>query len=500
MPSFRLDSPRRRLLPLIPALIVLSLFAPPAHAEEGPYTLAGDGMTVVVTSESNGGLKSRGTMRVTTSQAWPYESELTQNPDGSYSGRGVVAAGQRRIPFTIRVVAEGRVDVTLAGKTYQLARVVTAPSAPITPTPGPTPTATTIRLQPQRLFDPKMVSGGMDSHTLYAPEGWQVTGGAYHVSSQRLFNVVPSQHIRIAAPDGREVYIAPSIPYIERTIQGRSAPVGQALEGYPVGRMPRNYSELGQRVAETFIPNAFPGASHVQVQGIARIPELRNILDASFADLRRQHAGANASGAAYGMSVWLECDVVGIKGEFTQAGTRYQFLRILGFAWSGNKGPGVFNQLWEVVGDITYKARAGQLERELPLLRSISQSVKETPAWAAKRTELLVTLLKIRRDLVQKTIREWRRRSQLVAITGEEIRRMHRDSSAKREALWDKTHAQVIRIIREQSIVKLPGSNITVEVPNAYRRVYANASSHLIVSTDPEYNPGPGWTRLTRHP
>src|SRR3954469_9909995 len=71
-----------------------------------------------------------------------------------------------------------------------------------TPAPAPVAPAASapIVLKMATVSDPG--SGNMPSHTILAPAGWKVEGSAWW-PPPALFNILPTQDIKVIAPDGR---------------------------------------------------------------------------------------------------------------------------------------------------------------------------------------------------------------------------------------------------------------------------------------------------------
>ena len=106
----------------------------------------------------------------------------------------------------------------------------------------PQPVVGQIILQRKILRDPGVKN--MESHTILVPKGWQVTGQAFW-ASPNFFKVLPSQHIRVAAPHGPEVILAPHVaafdfwPSAQSMQLGMQRPKeGASNNGYPVIHMP----------------------------------------------------------------------------------------------------------------------------------------------------------------------------------------------------------------------------------------------------------------------
>ncbi|MCP5069132.1 MAG: hypothetical protein GY946_21430 [bacterium] len=480
-----------RLFAILLAGSTLVVSAPAAAAQHAQtQTLVGDGMTVVVHERSVDARTVRGTMRLPTSQAWPFEARLAPSAQGGSEGVGEVRAGNRRVAFRVAVDAAGAVRILLGGKTYTLGAQ----------RPKATPrghAAATIRLEPHTINDRTELAYEITSHTAYVPQGWQLEGGTFHLPSRQYWQVIPSLHLAIHAPDGREVRILPQVAAVDRQIRGRRAAEGAALEGLVAARLLTSHRAIGAYMRDSIIPMAWQGASDIQIRNVVRLPEYRTLLNRHMAPVYQQVRHEQSIANQFNSPVrWLaDCDVVAIEAEFTHQGRRFEVLRILSMAWAGKRAGQDHSIGWRSLYDVCYKAPKGELQENLGLLRTLSDSVRGTPVWnqaMARRAQIIgQTHANIRAD----SLRTIRRISQIHAQTSAEVRQIISQGHANRVAIQDATHAKVIRAIRETNLVTPPGSSGPIEVSMHWDKVYSNGNA-LILSADPTYDPGPGWQVL----
>ena len=366
--------------------------------------------------------------------------------------------------------------------------------------PRPTPQGSasgTIRLEPQAIRDRTELSYEFTSHTAYVPQGWRLEGGTFHLPSRQYWQVIPSLHLAIHAPDGREVRILPHVAAVDRLIGGRRAAEGSALEGLVAAPLQTSHRAIGQYMRDSIIPMAWQGARDIQIRNVVRLPEYRALLQRHMAPIYQQMRHEQSIANRFNSPVrWFaDGDVVAIEAEFTHQGKRFEVLRILSLAWAGKRAGGDHSVGWRSLYDVTYKAPKGELQASLGLLRTLSDLIRATPTWnqaMAKRTQILAqTRANIRAD----NLRTARRISQIQAQSAAEIRQIISQGYANRTAIRDATHAKVIRSIRETNLVTPPGSNVPVEVSMHWDKIYSDGSA-LILSADPTYDPGPGWQVL----
>lgn len=490
-------------LALLFALVVTTgVSASSATAQEGAVSFQGDGMTVRVTSQQPassppaGTYLVRGTMALRESGAWPFEARLVLDPKGNLTGSGEVRPGQRRVAFDLSVDNQRVMRVVLAGTTYTL-RSADAPKA-ATPGAGTAPPESTIRLEPKKIMDRQLEQAPFHAHTMLIPEGWSLQGETWGLPSDRYINVFPSLTLRVAAPDGREVYQAPSVSYVEPIYPMQQFKVGQPFEGMVVAPLERTHADLSRNMATLVIPKQWPGASDIRVTSIARVWPYYERVRSLWAEQFRQAAAQNNMGM--GMKHIADCESVGIRADFTLDGKRYEVLRIYSRMWRGS-----YEQLnnssvtmWFTMDDVTYKAPAGTLDQNLGLLRTVLNSRMSTPAWhraMLRRAQILsknTALISKMRQNLSKAL------NNIHVSTTAEVQKIMNQGHQNREKLRDAGHATFIRSIRETNFVTLPGSKFPLETSIHWNKIWSNGSS-VIFSKDPKFDPGPGWDILQPH-
>lgn len=485
----------RRLLLGLTLACGLLLGAANAQAEEpAQFTLVGDGMTIVVHSQTQAPIVVRGTMQVTTSQAWPFEARLTQDATGAMQGSGEVRAGRRRVPFQVTSDASGVVRVLLAGTTYTLRRQAAGPQ---TQTHATTDGEATIRLEPHRIQDNTELQRLIHSHTIYVPTGWQVKGGTYHLDSRQYWQLIPSLGLSVSAPDGREVRFVPHVACMDRQIGGRRLPDGRALEGLIASPLRWQHKDIARFMRDKLIPVLWTGASDARIRNIVSLPEYRQLLNKNMALIHKEvaHQQSIANRFNTGVRYFANCDVVAIEAEFTLQGKRYEVLRIMSIAWSGRRKGRDHSIGWQTFYDVCYKAPLGQLQDSYRLLRTISKSAQAMPVWQQAMAQRRLVIAQTHANIRADNLRTFRRINEIHRSTAVAVRQIIAQGYANRTAIRDATHAKVIRGIRETNLVTPPGSTTPIEVSIHWDKVYSNGNA-IILSKDPKYDPGPGWQVL----
>jgi hypothetical protein len=133
--------------------------------------------------------------------------------------------------------------------------------------PAPKP-AGRILMKLHTLTDKGM--GDMKSHTVLAPDGWTVEGGAWW-PGQGFFKILPSQDVTITAPDGRKVRLGPSLAlkdylpsaYAAGQLRATRPAEGTAAEGYLVLHMPSTPDEWRTFIAEKAVRSNYPAATDI---------------------------------------------------------------------------------------------------------------------------------------------------------------------------------------------------------------------------------------------
>lgn len=465
-----------RCAPLVAALLATACLAPAARADEDlSGTWSGDGLTLRLTA-GPGGYQGQVARQ---GQTWPLQ--VRQAADGL---RGAFQVDGTSFELTLAREGAG-LRLETGGATYRLARAGTAPQPG-----GVAPAAGSIVMTRHTLNDPGM--GGMPSHTLLAPRGWTVTGGAWWAPKE-YFNVLPNRDIKVTAPDGREVHLAPSLTARDFTPDprlGMQRPrEGASDGGYPVLYLPGSLEEWtrwlvvqGQRT--------YPQATNLRVINATVVPELTEQLRRTLEPIRQMIAERQALDQSVGMRSFIDANVLAFEVRYQDGGREWEELVVFGTTFQGFDTQGVGRQVtWTIDPAVTYRAPAGQLEGSMPLLLAIVNSVQVTPQWAQMRAELQAKLAGIALEGARKANQAALERSRIMSRTNAEINDIITKGWNDRQAIQDQTHRKVIQSIRGTEDYTLPGGGGGVELPNTYQHVYTNGNGEYLLTNDGLYDP-----------
>jgi len=351
-----------------------------------------------------------------------------------------------------------------------------------------TPPADAVILTRHTLNDPGM--NQMPSHTLLAPKGWTVEGGAFW-AGRNFFRILPSQDIKATAPDGRQVHLGPSlgaldfIPSAQSQQMGFNRPQeGAAQDGYLVLYMPEDLDAWATFIKEKGIAQNHPDATDIMVNEVVVVPELTQIIKKQYEPILRQLEQQNQQSAAMGLNMRSAGDaaVLAANATFTLDGKRYEQLFVFGTSYlltDSDSGRQVF---WSIEPNVVYRAPAGELDAAMPLLMTIANSLRPTPQWAKMKADHVAKMNQINAQGAAE-------RSRIIAESNRQISRIITEGYEQRQASMDRSHRQTINAIREVDDFRAPGSNTTVQLPHHYNHVYTNGNGEYILTDDAHYNP-----------
>lgn len=499
---------RARLFCLCVAVLLSAVFfesrdLSASEAEiELPLTYSGDGMTLVIKTLDEDEGTCTGTVALQGQAASVFTARFQEDAFGNEVGLGEVLTPNGSLPIRSRDDGERGTVVEYGGRVYRLKLV--EPGAPAE-NPSPTPptvtegrkgtprvtsqvgtskkAAPTVVLRKHTFKDPG--SANMDSHTVLAPKGWKVEGGPWW-TRQAYFNVLPSQDIKITAPDGRRVHLSPSIvakDIIPSAQYGLRRPAeGTADQGYPVIYKPETLQDWTQWVANWSLPKAYPGATNIRIVNGVVVPELTALLKRRIDPLCSMILQQNQVNATVGMKSFCDGAVLAFEYRYTHEGRDWEEFLMFGTTYTGFDGPAGRNVLWDIDAAVSYRAPAGQLEANLQLLKTIGDSLRTTPQWARMRADHQAKLSNIARKGAAE-------RSRIIAQSNREINEIITKGYERRQAIQDRTHERVINSIRDTEDYVIPGTNEYVQLPSYYDKVYTNGSGDYILTSDQLYDP-----------
>ena len=460
---------------------------PPQPAPADPFagTFTGDGLTL---SLQRGPQGYQGEL-VLQGKRYPATAQATGGKlAGSFSADGNA--------FDFSATLEGRVLTLVSGKaTYRL-------QAPTPPNGGaarpggaeggdPAPRGGQVLMTEHRLRDPG--SRNMVSHTLLAPKGWTVKGGASW-ANQRYFNVLPSRDIKVTSPEGIQVHLAPSIlakDYLPPPdLNVPRAQEGTADKGLPVIYLPESLGAWKQWMATRGIPQSYPGATKVRVNNAVVVPELTAVLRKQIEWRRAMLEQQAQQDASMGLRTFIDAQVLAFECSYTHEGRDWEELTIFGLSWEGIEGRLIGRATtWSLDPVVVYRAPAGKLEPQMPLLVAIVNTCHVTPEWSQMRAEHSAKLAGIARKGAEAANKAAMERSRMLAKYSSDISDIIHEGYQKRSAIQDETHRKVINSIRGTEDYVVPGGNTSVQLPNDYRSVYTNGNGEYLLTNDALYDP-----------
>ena len=384
--------------------------------------------------------------------------------------------------------------------------ITTGTAQPPAQDPSATAQQGAIILKRHTLVDKGMRN--MQSHTVVAPKGWQVEGGAWWPNSN-FFKILPSQDIKITSPTGIMVHIGPSIGAVDyypsqQALQlGSQRPQeGTADNGYPVIHYPGDLPAWGHWLKTKGIPLTFPQAANIQVEQPVVVPELTALLQRNLRPIQQQQAQNNQQAQALGGGTHSFCDgsVMAALTRYDLNGKQWEHLFIFGVTIVGLDSQMGRKLWWSVEPSVSYRAETGTLEHHLPLLFTIANSVQPTPAWAKMKADHIAKM----NQIANKGAAD---RARILSNSNAEINQLIHDGWKKREGIRDSTNQKVIDTIRGVERYHDPMGSAPVELPNTYQHVYSNGLGDYIMTNDHLYNPNSDttvnnqqWNTLSRAP
>lgn len=334
-------------------------------------------------------------------------------------------------------------------------------------------------------------SGDMESHTVLAPVGWKVDGGAWW-AGPNYFSVLPSQDIIVTAPDGRTVRIGPALgakeyrpsPMAMHQLGVPRPQEGGADGGYPILYMPDNLEQWQQFLQAKALPQSYPEAKNIRVQKVVVVPELTAVLQKQLEPMRRMQAEQQQQMRAMGMAMnnFMDAAVLSASASYEMDGKQWDHLFIFGTMHLGTDNELGRQLWWTIEPNVSYRAPAGELDASMPLLMTIANSVRPTPQWARMKSDHQAKM----NQIAAKGAAD---RSRIIAESNREISRMINDGYEQRMKTMDETHRKVINTIREVDDYSDPERGGTVQLPHHYDHVYSNGKGEYILSNDALFDP-----------
>lgn len=214
----------------------------------------------------------------------------------------------------------------------------------------------------------------------------------------------------------------------------------------------------------------------------------------------RHARAAGPAGRARGLRTFIDAQALAFECSYTHEGREWEELSVFGLSWEGMEGRLIGRSTtWSINPALVYRAPKGELEAQLPLLIAIANSCRVTPQWARMRAEHQAKMLGIARKGATAASEAIAARGRLLADVNDIIHQGWK----KRNAISDSTQRKLVESIHETEDYVVPGGSASVQLPNAYRKVYTNGQGEYLLTNDALFDPntdpltkGQQWTAM----
>jgi hypothetical protein len=340
--------------------------------------------------------------------------------------------------------------------------------------------------------------GGMDSHTMLVPQGWQVEGGVRWTNH-------PSAYVHFVANASAPGSGAGVSCDFDRTFRYADpqtlARMGQQLghrdpDGTVVMTPPQ---QAGDTALYAILPALRPSATDVRMLDARTCPDAEQAFRQLLGPVMQQLESQPDT------QTWLHCEVVRV--EYQEGGRRYEeeiAYNVFGSHFmTRTEFLNMDQGMWFVNGVRSLRAPKGRLEEERGVLTAVLGSLRETPQWSTARHELAMKIARIRHEGNMQRIRDMGEFARSQARQNSELSDAQMAAWRDRQASQDRIHKQTIHGIREvNEWNSANGGTLTVDMN--YQRVFEDPLGNVVMTNDPSYDPGTdpsltgSWTELNR--
>lgn len=363
--------------------------------------------------------------------------------------------------------------------------------------PQPTPVVNSKSSKTVELIMHKL--GG--THTLLAPKGWKVEGGAWQPPVQ-AYNWMPSRLVTVTGPDGSSVRFKPNFSAIyQRFSAMQSAQPGSLNQksGLLNMPMPRNESEWARWIEQDSIRSAYPGAKDIRVSGV-------RVESAMTEKLRRLYAPVTqfmASQQAADFSIRADQTAMSADSAYSAGGKRWQQLdafNVLAVVSQIASAFGGADSLegWDLRDAVSLRAPEGTLDAQMPVMLAIVNSLRETPEYTRQIVQMQAKISQGNHEVAMKTIETYRQISQSSYNASQQVNASIMNSYEQRGAAQDRSQRGFVNYIHDQQDYADPSVNGNVTLPSSYDRVFSNGKGEYVLTNDVSFEPGADWSSIQR--
>ena len=337
-------------------------------------------------------------------------------------------------------------------------------------------------------------SRNMESHTILAPKGWTIQGGAFW-ANPKLFRVHPSQHVIVSGPDGRFVKINPMFaatdiyPSPQMLQAGIRRPAEGAIDGCMlVVHIPTSLQEWGAWVKKYGIETVFPDATDIRMESVQVEPGLTQAVHHNMQPLLRKQAIENQQAAQLGSQNRAFADGAGYVAlaTYVSNGTKWEQMWVWSVVVVGTQETVGRQIWWTIEPNVSFRAPQGELKDDMPLLMTIANSLRMPPQWARMRANHIAKLEKI-------DLEAFVERSERHAQFSNEMQQILDKTWASQQESRDKGHEYFMKGMKEIKDFKVPGSKEPpIQVPIHFNHIWKSDKGSLYLAKNALDDPRPG--------
>jgi hypothetical protein len=314
---------------------------------------------------------------------------------------------------------------------------------------------------------------GTEAFSLLIPADWKFDGGVRWVLDNPGMPATARFTVKSpAGPEAMEVFPNQAMFWTDNPMHRGMFPVGSKYFGAEV----RPVASPREALKGIVLPRFRGGVSGLKVVQSRELPDLARALGAG-----KPQQGVRTFGNA-----------AKVRIEYVKNGKAMEeevFAVVEGFSYpiQTMQGP-VTNTNWFVDYIFSFRAPRGQLDRNMPLFKTMVNSFKVNPRWFSRYNQVV-------EQLIQAQIRQIHSMGELarnISRPHNEISDSMMKSYNDRQKVYDRISENASESIRGTEHYHNPFEDSTVELPGQYSHVWTNASGEYVFTDSPGYNPNIG--------
>lgn len=314
---------------------------------------------------------------------------------------------------------------------------------------------------------------GLEAFSFLMPSDWRFQGGMTWLLDNPIMPSVSA--FRVFNPAGKEefeVFPNHSFYWTTNTQQMSLFPPGSKYFGSVVKQPVTAQTALRQIIMPAH-RGSFQGLTILKDENV---PELPAALGAG-----KQQGGAATGATGAKLRIRYISGGVPIEEEF------YAVVETMTFPTQGMFGVS-YNTLWYVDYIFSFKAAAGNLEKNTKIFQTITSSFRVNPRWYAKYSNIIVYLAQQQITRIR-SIGEF---SRMLSSMSDQMREENLAQFEARGEVYDRVSQQFSDNTLGIDRYYDPHEGREVELPSGYNYAWSNNNGEYIVTDNPDMNPNIG--------